>query len=465
MKKGFGSVLIVIILGCMITLCLAFAEAGSSYCARSCAENYCLVTGRSILSEYQKDLNRRYGLFMVRGYGDELSSLARFYLSADTFLSSSVIERTCTDASADSSGYRGLNTELFTEQVKKLGTLEIAGNAASRLGITEAMKGASESEKALSSSSFEEELDELCMYDEEFTEEDEEEDPELFERIRQAIKLRKRLRQSEDREAVKASGKSVPAGIKSELPSKILGFSPRSILSVSGGVFDISAEDLLLDEYVIGCCSNDQNKRDDTVLELEAEYVLYGAGSDSANKRLVRNSLYALRFSLNMASILSEPALASEISAAASVFSLIPRPVALAAIASIWAGIETKQDLSLLSQGGTVPVIKDASDFTTDIFAFLDGRKSGGSSGKKEGFGTYEDYLRILLAMLSEEEKAARLMDVMQMNVVCIDKKNFSFTDYAYGFELDADFSRKHYLSNPFSKGGGGHIHETFVYR
>ena len=462
MKKGFASVLIVIILGCMVTLCLAFAEAGCSYCARSCAENYCILAGRSLLSEYQKELNERYGLFMLRGYDDELSSLARFYLSADTLLSSSVLRMTCVGADVDSSEYRGLDTDLFLAQIKKLGLHEAAESAVSRNELCEGLKITSDVPQAPSAEDLEEALDELGSSDSAGASETGK--PEVLERIRQAVKLLGSLRRSQKTDAVKASKKTVPASVKKELPSQLLGYSSRNTL-ISAGIADISAEDFLLGEYVIGVCSNDSKKRSDTLLELETEYVIFGAASDSANKRLAQNNLYALRFSLNVLSIMSDPKLGSMVSSAAAVFPLIPQPLAAAAIVSIWAGIETRQDLAVLSEGESVPVYKDASDFATDVFAFLDKKDSAGRSAGFEGFGCYEDYLRIMLGMIPEKEKAARLMDVMQMNVSCVDGKPFSFRDYAYGFELDADFSRTHYLADPFSKGAGGHVNEVHVYR
>ena len=68
----------------------------------------------------------------------------------------------------------------------------------------------------------------------------------------------------------------------------------------------------------------------------------------------------------------------------------------------------------------------------------------------------YSMYLRILLALIPRNEKLARLMDIMQLNICKIDDANFSFRNYAYGFDLTAGF----YLN-----GREGDYVQEFVYQ
>ncbi len=77
---------------------------------------------------------------------------------------------------------------------------------------------------------------------------------------------------------------------------------------------------------------------------------------------------------------------------------------------------------------------------------------SGGKVDKLD----YAMYLRILLALLPRNEKLARLMDIMQLNITKVDGAHFSFRNYAYGFDLEARF---------VLKARTGDVSQTHVYR
>ena len=76
------------------------------------------------------------------------------------------------------------------------------------------------------------------------------------------------------------------------------------------------------------------------------------------------------------------------------------------------------------------------------------------AGGKVDNIGL-EMYLRLLLALLPRNEKLARLMDIMELNIRFVDGANFSFRNYAYGFELEAEFALKK---------RSGDVSQTFVY-
>ncbi len=463
MKKGFSSVFLVMILGSMILVSLAFAEVSASAAAESCAEDLCLLTGRSLLSEYKTELFDRYGIFMMRSYEDELSEIAAFYLRTDLALSSAALKMACTDVSVTTEMYPGLSTDLFLEQVRKLGALEAAENLIDAPMLREIIDGAGERlSSGLSASEVLDKLDELGA-----SIQNDDSEGEERERIKQAKTLSKRLKEaSKEGKTPAVSRTSIPASVRKKLPSAQLGVKGRGSLLFSGGIAELGAGNIALGEYILANCSDAAESRSDTYIKLETEYILYGASSDSLNQKLARNSLYALRFSLNLYSILTEPGLLSSVSGAAALFPLLPRTVTAAALTLIWTGIETKHDIDLLFEGSVVPLLKNSGDFATSLTSFIDKGRITSAPAAVGRYGSYRDYLRLLLLLLPEQEKAVRLMDVMEMNVSIADGASFAFRDYSYGFDLKAGFTRKRYLDGIMGLVyGPAYVEQTHKYK
>ena len=60
------------------------------------------------------------------------------------------------------------------------------------------------------------------------------------------------------------------------------------------------------------------------------------------------------------------------------------------------------------------------------------------------------------MALVPRQEKVARLMDIMQLNIRKIDGANFEFRNYAYGFDLNAVFVHRRRT---------GDVEQSFCYR
>ena len=157
---------------------------------------------------------------------------------------------------------------------------------------------------------------------------------------------------------------------------------------------------------MLAVCSNALNEKEDCYLQREIEYILYGNASDAANFKAVKLSLFALRMAVNEVKYLSESGELLLSTAAAAALSI--------------------EEVKTLIGGGKV----DGLD--------------------------YGLYLRILLALLPRNEKLARLMDIMQLDLRLVQNANFSFKNYAYGFDLSAVFIMKKRL---------GDVEQTFIYR
>jgi len=203
------------------------------------------------------------------------------------------------------------------------------------------------------------------------------------------------------------------------LPSKMLGYSSTESVLLSGGITELGINKIAEDEYILNLCSNKIYSKPDSYLAYEAEYVLYGYSSDAANLASLRRSLYGIRLAKRTAEV-----------------SPLPTDAVLAAAALAKAAILAEADVNKIVEGETV----DSLD--------------------------YEGYLRMFLAMLSREEKLARLMDIMQINLNLVDGSSFRFCNYAYGFDLNIKYVKK--VIVPFTFGTDkryAEIEQSHVYK
>jgi len=79
--KGFASILLVIIIASCLLVTLAMIEVSSLYAGKSIASNICAVSGRSVLSEYNRSLYKRYGLFVLKNNENFLKEKFSFYIA------------------------------------------------------------------------------------------------------------------------------------------------------------------------------------------------------------------------------------------------------------------------------------------------------------------------------------------------------------------------------------------------
>jgi hypothetical protein len=350
MKKGFATIYIVLILSSLLAAVFVMLELATGFAAASVCRSNCQSVGQSILGQYNRELYKRYGVFALRNYEDELKSEALFYLEGCTVFTKSVIKPVPVSVKIYSDLYPALDTEGLAKQLNKLALTNFARRA-----------------------------------------------PNAAEHAKRSIN-------------------------KSALPSKLLGFGSREIVSFSEDLFSMRPPNLAHDEYILKLCGNCLSPLSNTWLSNEVEYILFGYPSDDANEASVRRSLFAVRFAVNSVKKLEGAALPAE-------------PVALAAFLAA-VSIDSEKDVAEIMAGGTVDDIK------------------------------YEGYLRVLLAFLARKEKLARLMDVIQLNLRNIDGSGFRFENYCYGFDMDVEFKKKVFA--PISWGFPFRltkIEQTHVYR
>lgn len=457
MKKGFTSLYLVMILSVLMLLLLSVSEAASAAAARASAENVCISAGRSVLSEYQPQLCFRYGIFAFRAYDYELGQLAKYYID-NSLKGRGVVKLSCESCSVNSGDYPGLDRELFKEQVLSAGKLvAVSGLASAAADIASLLSADLEVQEAMRSGSLSS-LEALSVYSDA---EPDSIDPETGEDIpgkpdspgaratrREASRLlgayQEALSAEPEGKPPEGEGRHVPGSFLPELPTAQLGVPSSRLALLSGGILNAGAESLLIGEYILSRCSNSLRIKEDSLLRLEAEYMLYGLPNDDENFSALRKSLFALRFSADLAAIFADPEKMAEISSVAAGLVFIPAPVAIFVLASIEAAAAARVNILRLFEGKTAPLIPALPSF-----------------------GSYEDHLRILLFGVPDDVKLARLMDIMQMNIALADGKAFSFRDYAYGFRLSARLSKNvrwaKFLKTHASRKGD--FEKDFVYK
>lgn len=155
----------------------------------------------------------------------------------------------------------------------------------------------------------------------------------------------------------------------------------------------------------------------ETPLAYEIEYLLGGKEGDRENLSSVVKKLLLLREISNLAFLYTNLQKRGELAACASALSfllLIPEGMTFVqgVLAAGWAYIEGIADVKALLSGGRVPLVKDSSSWKTQL---SDLRADTGISTEKGA--DYEEYLRILLMSVPEQELVMRIMDVIEVNL------------------------------------------------
>lgn len=187
------------------------------------------------------------------------------------------------------------------------------------------------------------------------------------------------------------------------------------------------ADKVLFGHYVLETFSfftKEQKKEENSGLLYETEYILGGKTSDQENLEKAAVKILLLRETQNLASIYMDPGKVRQAqNAALALAGFTANPVVIqvvqAAVTAVWAFVESVLDVRLLLAGGTVPIVKRASEWTSDLTRLGQYASSDQIAKSSDQGMTYSDYLRIFLALLPEEELGLRSCDVMEQEIRC----------------------------------------------
>lgn len=198
---------------------------------------------------------------------------------------------------------------------------------------------------------------------------------------------------------------------------------------------DYVNDKVVVNEYAMNMFGNQTKAKDEnTFFKNEVEYILAGKFDDDANYQKVKNIILLARNVVNLATIYKEPTLLATLEG----ISLTTGPVAgltQAIVAESWALAESENDVAILEHGGKLPLVKNAQSWCLDIESALSGAADGYIDNHVTNGMDYEDYLRVMLYIKSEDIKLYRMMDLIQINIQGAYDKTFLIKTANVGFE------------------------------
>lgn len=204
---------------------------------------------------------------------------------------------------------------------------------------------------------------------------------------------------------------------------------------------------LLFGEYVLEHFQTASDSEEDGALDYEVEYILEGYASDRENLEAVASKLLMIRFVPDYAYIQTDAEKKAEAKAAAlALCTVIGLPEiaegAAQGILLAWAYGEAIMDLRTLLGDGKVALVKNADNWQLSLSGLMqlgETQEAGESSNIDEGM-SYQEYLRMLLFLKSQDETGMRTLDMIEQNLRGRHGQDF--------FRADACISRIEFHSN-----------------
>ncbi len=164
-----------------------------------------------------------------------------------------------------------------------------------------------------------------------------------------------------------------------------------------------------------------EEKEQEHVLDYELEYCIGGKETDAQNLELVVKKLLQIRESANFVTIMQDSkkqSIAMKMAEAAVGFTgLVPLIKAVQiGILLAWCYIESILDLRCLLSGGKVPLIKDSTQWKSDLFHIQEAVLQSTYAEREKGMD-YKEYLQMLLYTTGERQLTYRAMNVVERNI------------------------------------------------
>ena len=394
-KHGSSTVFLVMVLSSMILLTIAFIQVTIRVSGESIGQSVALLSGRSVLSEYDRNLKKEYGIFAFRGEPAALAAKMDYY--EEPFFNENPYYK-LGDTTANTSTYRLSNPLVFRD------------------AITEYV---------------------LYAKSEDF--------------LNQVLEKNYESEGQEPKIPVYATGRVLRnKQIIESLPTYALGEGPSLLDAVKSGladwkdVFQNTSKTFLVNQYIMMVFKNAQKDipARKTFFNYEAEYILKGNFDDQQNKSIFRRDLLLLRNMINLGAIYADNQMRAQVLAAANVVS--PGPASLATqilIAEAWALAEAENDVRILEHGKKLPLQKTSATWAIDIQSIIDGTKSGFIDTKVNHGLDYQGYLQLFLYFENNTVKLTRMMDLMQINIQGNYDKSFLMNEHQVGMAYETEIN------------------------
>lgn len=199
-------------------------------------------------------------------------------------------------------------------------------------------------------------------------------------------------------------------------------------LSVPESYADDFWDELFFHEYIMSYTGHYGEENSGSAYEknfglvYETEYLLAGKAKDIDNLKAVAGQILAIRGGANLIALMQDEDKKQYVQILAfSMASLLGIPEAEEVLEEllkiIWAMAEALYDVTILLQGGRIPVIKQPEEWHYSMENALNFVRPETGQTKITNGLSYEDYLRILLCFHGKEELTMRMADVMEMNI------------------------------------------------
>lgn len=394
-KKGSSTIFLVMVLSSMILLTMAFIQVTIRVSGESTGQSIALLSGRSVLTEFDQYLKKDYGLFAFRGEPGTLAAKMDYYLSP--FYQDNPYYK-MGEIGIDTSKYRLTNPLVFQDAVTEYMLYAATKDFVNLVTDSNVDSGG----------------------------------------LEPAIPVYPTGRILRNRQIIEC------------LPSYLLGEEPDLIESVKAGlsdwenVFRNTSKNFLVNQYIMMNFKNAQSDLNgrNTFFNYEAEYILKGNYEDHKNKTLFRGDLLLLRNVINIGTIYTNPQMREQVIMAASIIS--PGPASLITqilVAEAWALAEAENDVRILEHGKKVPIQKTSATWAVDIQSIIDGTESGYIDTKSKGGLDYQGYLQIFLYFENKTIKLTRMMDLIQINIQGNHDRTFLMNEHQVGLAYETEIN------------------------
>ncbi len=191
-----------------------------------------------------------------------------------------------------------------------------------------------------------------------------------------------------------------------------------------------------------------QNKdNSDLPLNYQKEYILSGKDNDYLNLECVLKKILLLRFLFNFVYILSDKEKVEQAKSTSLLLNfsgivggVISNIVTIMILAS-WCYAESLVDLKAIVSGKNLSLIKTKVEWKINYLELfkinknLIKQKAELISNNESGFN-YNDYIKILLLLLPEQEKIYRSLELVEININNKYNKNFKIKNCLYGLNI-----------------------------
>lgn len=200
-------------------------------------------------------------------------------------------------------------------------------------------------------------------------------------------------------------------------------------------------------EYIDEMCGDFISPRENSTLDYQKEYLLYGYGSDNENLDAFAKDVFMIRYVINTAYLFTNQSKQAELEAlAAAVTTGLGNPelegLVKTTLLYAWSYAESIQDMRILFDGKKVASVKTASTWNItidEIFTFM---KSLDQYREAPGGLDYEEYINGKLWLSKEEDICVGFMDLCEMDIRKTEgNQNFRMNHCIYQAEIMANVS------------------------